>query len=300
MRRGVIIFVLTMVILFFNKNSGFSANEEGLFGDTTFQIGSWQMELIPDDQVYPLYVADPRRPRMHIGLGAVNTDIPNTSEGIINLDVGTRLTLLKMQRGSESANEFSLDIEGGIFSQFDWINGLDNIGWDGRYGVYIASDWYDLFVARFGHRHISAHLGDEYIEETGRKRINYTRDDLRVGIGYRLTKSTLVYLEPSWAWHLGNSQLQNKWAIEGGIQYQGPYTLWKGSAGYYAGVHISSFEENNWDPNVACQVGVRIKRDPRRTKLRFGLEGYTGRAKLGEFALDFDETYITAGFFVDF
>jgi len=78
-----------------------ASEEEKLIGDTSFEVGSWMMELIPDDQVYPSYVADPRRPRMHIGVGYVNTDIPEITGGIIMLDAGTRFTLLKMRSASE-------------------------------------------------------------------------------------------------------------------------------------------------------------------------------------------------------
>jgi hypothetical protein len=138
------------------------------------------------------------------------------------------------------------------------------------------------------------------MEKTGRRRINYTRDDLRIGVGYNFNKSTLVYVEPSYAVHLGNPDRQEKWAIEGGIQYQGPYNIWKGSTGLYSGLHISSYQESGWNPSFCGQLGLKIKRDPRMTKLRVGFEGYVGRAVLGEYALDFDDAYLTFGLFIDF
>ena len=38
---------------------------------------------------------------------------------------------------------------------------VDNIGWDGRYGMFAVWDWSNKVVARVGYRHLSAHLGDE-------------------------------------------------------------------------------------------------------------------------------------------
>jgi len=301
MKKGTILTIVLLAVLFCDSTIVLSASEDkGFFGDTTFEVGTWMMELIPDEQIYPIYVADPRRPRLHVGVGYIDTDIPDTSGGTVMLDAGTRITLLKVQPASKAANEFSIDIEGGLFTQFDLLSGLDNIGWDGRYGAYVAWNRSDLVVARVGYRHISAHLGDEYMEKTGRRRINYTRNDLRIGVGYNLYKSTLVYVEPSYATHRGNQDRQKKWAIEGGVQYQGPYDIWKGSTGLYAGLHISSYEENGWTPSYCGQVGLKIKRDPRMTKLRVGFEGYIGRALLGEYALDFDEAYLTLGVFIDF
>ncbi|MBC2709554.1 MAG: DUF1207 domain-containing protein [Desulfosarcina sp.] len=269
--------------------------------DTTFNLGSsWVLELDPDDQPYPDYVADPRRPRMHVGIGVANSDIPETSSGRVMLDLGTRYTLFKIQTDPSGINEFSLDIEGGLFTQFDPGNGLDNIGWDGRYGIFAVWDWSDKVVARAGYRHISAHLGDEYIENTGRQRINYARADLAFGLGYFLSDEILIYVEPSWACSMGNEARQKPWAVEGGLQYQEPHNMWNGSTAFYAAAHVRAFEETSWDPGVSAQVGFHITRDQRSSNLRLGLEGYIGRAILGEFALDYDEAYLTAGFFLDF
>jgi hypothetical protein len=38
---------------------------------------------------------------------------------------------------------------------------VDNIGWDGRYGMFAVWDRSNKVVARVGYRHLSAHLGDE-------------------------------------------------------------------------------------------------------------------------------------------
>ena len=211
MKRSVILCILVVAFLCA------PAYAEDKFGDPSFKMGSWLVDLIPGDQNYPIYVADPRRPRMHVGIGYIDSDIPEISNSIVNLDAGTRFTLLKMHKGSESANTFSLDIEGGFFAKFDLINSFDNIGWDGRFGAYISWDRYGPVVTRFGYRHLSSHVGDEYVKNTGRQRINYDRDDLRIGLGYRFANNALLYVEPSYAFHLGNTNRQDKLAVEGGI-----------------------------------------------------------------------------------
>ena len=52
--------------------------------------------------------------------------------------------------------------------------------------------------------------------------------------------------------------------------------------------------------NIEYRFGVHVKIDQRSSNLRLGVEGYIGRAILGEFALDYDEMYLTAGIFFDF
>lgn len=302
MKKGLKQLLLIIALVLFAWPGICPANqvEEGTTGDTTFTVGSWNLEWIPGKTPYPAYIADPRRPRMHAGFGYSDSEIPAVSSGLIDLDAGTRIAVLKMQRSAEGANEYTLDLEGGIFTRFNMINGLYNVGWDGRYGVYLAWNLSDITAARIGYRHISAHLGDQYIEETERTRIGYIRDDLRIGLGFRPVKSLLVYVEPSCAFHMGNSDRQELWALEGGVQYQGPYTVWKNSMAWYGGMHLASWQENGWNPSIACQAGFELKRDPKQARMRLGIEAYTGRAILGEFALDYNETYITAGIFFDF
>jgi hypothetical protein len=72
------------------------------------------------------------------------------------------------------------------------------------------------------------------------------------------------------------------------------------STAFYAAAHVRAFAETSWDPGVSVQTGFHVKRDQRSANLRLGLEGYVGRAILGEFALDYDEAYLTAGIFFDF
>lgn len=295
--REKIILICVGLILCCAVNLSADDNAESI-GDTTFTIGNWDLEWVPDKNPYPAYLADPRRPRMHVGIGFIDSDIPTLSSGIVNLDAGTRITVLKLQTGSK--NDYSLDVEGGLFTRFDAVNALDNLGWDGRYGIYLSWGWSDTIDVRLGHRHISCHLGDEFIENTGRRRIDYTRNDWRAGLGIHLNENMLVYVEPSWAWQMGNQKLQKRWMMEGGFQYQGPYNVWKNSMAWYGGVHVASYAEMDWHSSFSCQFGVEVKRDPKRNRMRIGLEGYYGRALLGEFAFDYDESYLTLGVYFDY
>ncbi len=191
-------------------------------------------------------------------------------------------------------------MEGALFTQFDLMNSLDSVGWDGRFGVWAVHDWSHRVVWRAGYRHLSAHLGDEYIEITGRKRVGYTRDMLALGVSFLADEHLTVYVEPTWAWGLGNPDRQKRWSVEGGISYTGPQVLWNGSTAWYGGVHVRSFQETGWEPGISVQTGYRVKRDPGSSNLRLAVEGYVGRAILGEFALDYHDAYLTLGLIIDF
>ncbi|MBC2717316.1 MAG: DUF1207 domain-containing protein [Desulfobacteraceae bacterium] len=274
--------------------------EDALPADSSFETRrGWVFEFDPADQPYPDYVADPRRPRMSLGFALFDTDIPDTSSGRAVLDAGTRYTLFKIT-DPKGINDFALDIEGCLFTQFDTGNQLDNVGWDGLYGLFLVYDWRDTITVRYGYRHLSAHLGDEYIESTGRKRVGYTREDFAFGLCYQVNNDVQFYIEPSYAFHIGNNARQERWAVEGGFQYQGPHDMWNNSTAYYAGIHFRSFQETGWNLGTSVQGGFYIKRSASSSNCRIGVEAYTGRAILGEFALDYDESYVLFGVMFDF
>jgi hypothetical protein len=223
---------------------------------------------------------------MQVGLGVYDSSIPEVSDGRVMLDAGTRYTLATVRPGGNSESEFALDIEGCLFTQFDAGNSLDSVGWDGRFGIWVVQDWSRRVVWRAGYRHLSAHLGDEYIEKTGQRRVAYTRDMLALGVSFLAADRFAMYVEPTWAFGCGNEDRQERWSVEGGVQYTGPRTLWNGSTALYGAVHLRSFQESHWKPGISVQTGYHVKRDAASTNLRLALEGYVGRAILGEFALD--------------
>lgn len=292
---------LSLIILLISYPYAIHADESQR-SDATFEgrFTQWTWEFDPAIQPYPEYVADPRRPRMQVAIGAFDSDISDTSSGRIMLDAGTRYSLFHVKTDSKSIDEFALDIEGALFTQFDTGNKLDVVGWDGIFGVLAVYDWNDRLNVRAGYRHLSAHLGDEYQENTNRPRINYTRDALVLGLAWEYENGVTTYVEPSWAWGLGNDDLQESWAILGGLQYEGPFEYWNGSAAFFSGTHVRSFEESDWELDVSAVAGYLVKRDARSSNVRFQLEFYHGRAILGEFAFDNDETYLTAGVVFDF
>ena len=85
--------------------------------------------------------------------------------------------------------------------------------------------------------------------------------------------------------------------------------MFKGTIGFRLGRQVFSqmiffeekrtFDETDWEPGVSVPTGVHVKRDARSSNLRLGIEGYVGRAILGEFALNDDEMCLTVGIFFD-
>ncbi len=252
-------------------------------------------ELVPEKALYPTYIADPLRPTFNAQLQRYNK---STLGGIAgdsrnHLKMGGSLLLY----GSEWSDlPWQLVLLSGFHGQFDNTQSQDNIGWDGIYGLHIAVQLDSNLALRFGSKHISAHIGDEIIERTGRTRINYTREELRLGLAWQSDNDSLVYAEAGRAYDLRNKGLQQRDRLQLGIQYDSPNRLWGSTLNGYAAMDISAYEENDWDENITVQIGLR-KKSGQHT-WRTGFEFYDGRSQLGEYFQE-QEQYISLGLWLD-
>lgn len=268
-----------------------------LLGWCSVSIAESSWQLFPTDHLYPRYAADPQRPVFNAQLRSYQqTGIIDASLQRIDLKVGGALLLVQWQEDSVSSPWLQLLLEAGMHAQFDVSQSLDNIGWDGLYGWYVALRQNQAVTWRFGMGHVSAHVGDEWMQRTGRLRIGYTRQERRVGVSWAFADNAVTYLDAGYGYVLGNEHLEKPWRVQTGLQWGVPNTLWEGRIGWYAATDVSSYEENDWHGNVTAQIGFLAVNQERRWRL--GLEFYHGRAQLGEFFQD-HEQYFGLGLWLD-
>jgi hypothetical protein len=170
---------------------------------------------------------------------------------------------------------------------------LDNIGWDGNYGLSMTTSRAGGKRAYLiGILHTSAHVGDEWIERTGRQRLNYTREEARTAVSWQLTPSWRTYFEAGYGYTLRSDEdLMAPWRAQTGLEYESRNSLWGGLAGWYLATDLAAWEERDWRLDASTQGGLMM--DSAGRTWRLGLQYYDGRVPLGEF---FQET--EAGFTV--
>jgi hypothetical protein len=259
--------------------------------------GRWSLTLAPAGNLYPEGMADPYRAvfgllYMHVS----SSDIPDSGSTRFGLKAGGRFGLLRLQRSGTPERGWQLGIEAGFVGVFDVDRGYDNIGWDGVYGLMLTHRLSSSLALKLGAHHTSAHVGDEYQERVGRRRIEYTREEARLGLSWSMRPRWRSYVELGWGYDLRTRELQEPGRAQVGLSYAAPDTLWSGRAGWYAALDLSAFEERDWELGLSTQVGLSIGSDQRRWRL--GLEYYDGRCTLGEFFFH-DESYLALGLWVD-
>jgi hypothetical protein len=266
----------------------------------TFSMGeNWRGIFSPGTLLYPPYIANPIRPMMAVNVVLVNNnDIFDSGDGRYNIRLGARVGFFRFHPAGDSSKGYQIDLEGGFLGVFDSDNSLDNIGWDGVYGAVFAWSNGEGFAAKLAIQHDSSHVGDEYAERTGRQRINYTRQEYAFGLSLAGFEHWRIYGEAGWAFDIRNEELQDKWRVEGGLEFEDPDRFRNGKLGYYAAVDVMSYEESDWKAEVTVQAGLVLPvTNPDRT-WRFGLEYRKGRSVIGEF-FQSRESYIAFGLWID-
>jgi hypothetical protein len=253
--------------------------------------------LFPPGDLYPHYIADPHR----VGFGVqwlsfTDARIPGSGVNRVALRAGGRFGIARLHPSEEAERGWQVSLEGGFNAQFDADHSLDNIGWDGRYGLVITTAQSRQWAFKAGVLHDSSHVGDEYMERTGRRRIGYTRHELAAGASWLPTERFRTYGEAAWGYELSNKQLQEPGRVQFGLEYGSPGTLGKGRTGWYGAADLSAMEERDWRVDRCLQVGLAAHAGSRTW--RFGVEWYRGRPPMGEF-FQYTEEYVSLGLWVD-
>lgn len=265
-------------------------------GEVDEQANGNRIVIIPPADFYPYYLADPRSAQTAIKLvGMLETDIEDTSNSRFNHGLGKRFGLFRF--GDErSYKAWQIDVDVGYFANFDIREHTDNIGWDGIYGLFFSRRLSPTRFIRFGTLHDSAHLGDEYVEETGRQRIEYTREELLAGFAWLPNPRSKIYTELGWAWDLKEDMEPLRWQF--GAEYYGTSKDLYLGLPWYAATDFALFEERDWEPAITLQLGLIYSTGNETERYRFVLEAYSGRSLMGEFSFE-DESYLSFGVYYD-
>lgn len=253
----------------------------------------------PAGELYPRSIADPHRSGFAVVLGHyLDQEIPNAGNTLLTIRLGGSYGILRFQPEGSADRSCQLDIGANFLGQFDLDRSLDNIGWDGLY--HLTFTWTDGggTAFKFGTFHDSSHVGDEYAERTGRRRLAYTREEAVLGGSWSFPRGWRVYSELGRAYHRSNKALMDPWRAQAGVEYESPERFWSGTTAWYAALDSTFYQENDWRGNVSVQAGVVLPQEKTGRRYRFGIEYYRGRSVIGEFFL-IDEAVISAGFWWD-
>jgi hypothetical protein len=261
------------------------------------QMGtSWHILPNPRTDLYPRYVADPRRSRNIITiLQAFNSGVPLTGNKRWGLSIGGQYSLLRLYRGENPENGWQFDVEARFYAQYDIENSLDELGHDGRIGGIVSKKLGDRVAARLAFVHTSNHIGDEYLlRNHSTLRPSSRKEEIATGLSWQPTPRWRTYGEIGYGLNLG--MLNRPWKMQTGLEYESvPFGR---RARWYAATDMTTWKENAWQPSVNLQTGIVFPFPETGRAYRFGVEVYRGRAQLDSFE-NHREDYIVVGTWLD-
>ena len=246
-------------------------------------------EWFPEGFAYRHPLADSRAP-----VSGVRLQFPLEPEGDFKIE--NRLaTHLAVWRQTTGESMLEVQAEGGAFARFNFEENWDMDGVDFRFGFPLVARS-GAFALKLHPSHVTSHLGDEYIERTGAKRITYARNEIALGLSWDLAERWRVAVEGGYALSYGevNEPLRFMASAETVGRHFGrhfPET--------FAALNLTSFEEQDWGVQVSLEAGVWLRPEGSHRGVRLSVGYFTGPSPLTQFFDDYEE-YWTLGLSVPF
>lgn len=191
--------------------------------------------------------------------------------------------------GHYSSYSLYYSFGGGLYHQFDLTRGLDGIGYNGTIlsTLTISSIHIDLDLTV---KHLSGHLSDEYVENTGQKRLSYARNEYLLAMRYHLS-SVINHFEVAYDYSHNKAAPHDPWRLRNEFQY---YLTSLKSLRPYLALDLDVRQEREWRIDKTLQFGMSVWKE-KSEKFRVYLEAYQGASRLSEFYRK-NEKMISFGF----
>lgn len=265
----------------------------------------WE-RFLPRVHYFETLVADPLEPRMSIGL--LQTDVferagegrerpefsfpdPEDASSDVNAAaaIGGSIPLLHLAEWPGKGGIVA-SAQLGVFSRFRIeYPSRDDVGQDWFVGMPFEFA-YDQWTGRFRIMHRSSHIGDELVETTGARRIEFGGEFADFLLGYRVIEGARLYGGATWNFRSYTEQLpalrvrdmHDTFAVQAGVD--GSWYVWsQGRAGITGGVDWQSAQRTGWRSQFSATGGVVARVGGQSTNLM--LRYYHGPSVMGEFFL---------------
>jgi hypothetical protein len=182
----------------------------------------------------------------------------------------------------------------GVFSRFRIENpSRDDMGQDWVVGGGIEVLNNDL-AGRLRIHHRSSHLGDEFTESTGARRIEFGGEAVEALASYNDKSGIRVYGGGSWIFHSNTKSTEvlqqlgrsDRFTVQVGAD--GEWYKWSnGRIGVHGGIDVQAAERTKWEGGVSGLGGIAFRREnvPGARDLRLSLRYFKGVSPMGEFFL---------------
>jgi hypothetical protein len=251
----------------------------------------------PTARLFPTAIADPTTTQFGLSFLSVPTpSIQAAGQFRSELRLGGQFGLVRWRPAGDVGWALQASLEAGFNGQFDASDEYDQLGWDGIYGLTLSAAAPGGLALKLGGKHTSSHLGDEYIEDNERERINYTREEVIAGASWPVTRLLRLYGEVGWGFRLRSPELMAPWRLQGGAELTHAGLFGAEHLGWYGALDLSGWQERDWRLDVSAQAGISYQASDRRWRAGIGYRD--GRVPVGELFHDTERAW-SIGLYLD-
>lgn len=280
----------------------------------------WQ-RFLPRVHYFQPLVADPLEPRM--GIALIQTDVfehagaglerepfsfPDPQDAAKDVNaaaaIGGSIPLLQLAHWPGKGGIVA-SAQLGVFSRFRIeYPSRDDVGQDWFVGMPFEIA-YDKFTGRFRIMHRSSHIGDELVEVTGARRIEFGGEFADLIAAYEVLDDTRIYGGGTWNFRSYTEQLpalraremHDYFELHAGID-RSWYGWSEGKTGLIGGIDWQSAQRTGWKSQFSLAGGFAA-RVPNGSGTKVLLKYFHGPSPMGEFFLT-KETFWGLEWVVDF
>jgi hypothetical protein len=229
---------------------------------------------MPNDLLWTPPVASQREP--HFRLRFTDNDDFKADTAI-----GAVFPVFRFTPAPESREGIQFDIVASVFTRFD--DDLKLTASD--YLFALPFSWRrGPWEARAGYSHMSSHLGDEYIKDTGAETVSVSRGEILFGVARRFDNGVRLYGEGFYGAGTRGIPEGEKDRWELGAEWVRDHD------GLFAALDVEMKANQDYTPNTTTQLGWQWTSGTKRAT-RIALEYYDGKSPYGQFP-DEDENWI--------
>jgi hypothetical protein len=257
-------------------------------------VDDWDLELLPDRNIYRAYLADPRQCR-----SGVKVEFPLRPSRDVKIEntLGSYRPLALWTNPNDPDEEAEVFLEGAAFSRFDISQSWDMDAADYKFGfpfVYRR----DTVALKWEIYHLTSHLGDEFMTKgkgNGRSRDSYHLEEMVFGGAWTPEPELRFYAEAGFTVYHGTDTGSGR--VQAGAEWLGQ--PWRGWLTPFAALDLSSRHEEDWGVNGTVTTGVWVRGKSGSNGMRFALEYYRGHDQQTQFK-NLHEHFIAFNIAADF
>ncbi len=237
-------------------------------------------EFFPRGALYPRALADPRQPRTGIRL----IGSPTGHRTRLETALGTQLSLVRWNFAGRRDLAAELEFEAANFQRFDIEHDFDSVADDNRWGFPLVLRSGTL-AAKLHFTHVSSHLADEWIQRTGKERINYRKEEIVAGLSWEPWRWLRAYAEGGYGFSLGREEDKPRMRpgrAQWGLEFRA-FEAWPASWPFYVAGDWVSKQEVGWNISTSLEAGVVAWTDRVDRMFRIGIAYFYGREPLNEY-----------------